>query len=1134
MDVEGGHGGGSDGAAPGSQTQHTEGSAVHVPHGGESPMHRGSGDLEADSVSSHGDLPTPLRNDPLAMLQSIRRKLMRYSLDGIFGGGGDNGGGRRRRRPCRREPGDPFVISGGGSPLESHDEGRAEASGAGGARRGDGGGGAPREGGGDPVVAVLLGGVGPGSAVAAGQADGARASGSGGGGARRALLARLGFQRSSVALDETGFAAGSEDQSTTEDGPAVAPGDAPTTPSVLASWAASARAVVDVEVLAMVGATAVYMADLGLGIEVVVTLWRAYAGGAPGSAARNLDAAAGVGTVLVALPLLVSAALLGAVLWQRHARVLTSAFPFLRWLGLGASQPAGQPLGLESPRLSGELEAGRGPLWLGQTGGGGSIVREGKSASARISAALSGHASPSLGEADASSRAPSRSESEPPRGAPRGWRRAAALCALVAASPLLLLLLLLLLLGCVVVLDVAALIGPVVLHQLRLRPSPDARWRNRVVSAEVVLRQHRACRGPVHGLLESLPMTVMQAALLGTLTRWSVSTAHDERLLGGALAVSLLAAGAAAAELAWAKRSAKVRIKRAIEICVRYQGNSVAPLEWAERVAPSKSSVVLNMADPAFGALHRLQKVQLLAQALSNRRRVVISNSPASAVIASSYAVATTRAYLQRTASGLADAGTPARRPPFARPAAVRQATLLVPTCDSLRRLAELLPVALSHSVDGALGGGEQGPDMQGDALEPPSTEIQLSLVTLHEGLSHGNYRHLLRLLRTLLPLRMSTLVVKDTHMHSECVQVLCEGLSSPSCSLHTLVLSETQMTSTSLNMLCAAMTENTCVRSLDLSCGRLGAGNASALRSMLAANGGLRELSLPYLGMGSDEAGEVLLGALCSTTLLRLDLSQNHLKDDVPLIHLGSLLGSPPAHPAPDARAPPALEGAAGEGCGAEAGTGAAPNDSCGQSGGGGGFHRAAAPAAAATLSRVGSAGTGDIVSDSAGGGGGGGDIANDSPGGGGGVSSTVWWPLQPTTGGRAASAAPSAPLPPSSLRHLDLSFNWIQEGTATWLLLCLELFPRLTRLSMNHNNYAGVPGTPHTLSRAGSGVPGMYPPTDVGIGNIGCAMMDGSNLARDRGTSLVAHLLLFPHTRVPGASLMQRVAGLKVFESC
>ncbi len=50
---------------------------------------------------------------------------------------------------------------------------------------------------------------------------------------------------------------------------------------------------------------------------------------------------------------------------------------------------------------------------------------------------------------------------------------------------------------------------------------------------------------------------------------------------------------------------------------------------------------------------------------------------------------------------------------------------------------------------------------------------MHLSLVTFEPGLAHGLWRRLRKLLAVAIPLRgLTTVVIKDTHMHSECIKV--------------------------------------------------------------------------------------------------------------------------------------------------------------------------------------------------------------------------------------------------------------------------------------------------------------------------------------------------------------------------
>lgn len=92
------------------------------------------------------------------------------------------------------------------------------------------------------------------------------------------------------------------------------------------------------------------------------------------------------------------------------------------------------------------------------------------------------------------------------------------------------------------------------------------------------------------------------------------------------------------------------------------------------------------------------------------------------------------------------------------------------------------------------------------------------------------------------------------------------------------------------------------------------------------------------------------------------------------------------------------------------------------------------------------------------------------------------------------------------------------------------MELFPNLQRLHLNHNNYAGAPGTPLALSRQASscfttppvpsrtttgfasGAPSRQN-TGVSSGNLALRVLDlAEQAARDRGVELLAHLMHFP----------------------
>lgn len=59
-----------------------------------------------------------------------------------------------------------------------------------------------------------------------------------------------------------------------------------------------------------------------------------------------------------------------------------------------------------------------------------------------------------------------------------------------------------------------------------------------------------------------------------------------------------------------------------------------------------------------------------------------------------------------------------------------------------------------------------------------------------------------------------------------------------------------------------------------------------------------------------------------------------------------------------------------------------------------------------------------------------------------------------------------PEAPHTPHG-SHCSAVAAALQDNAAAWLLLALELFPGLTHLHLNHNNFSGQPNTPLILSR-------------------------------------------------------------------
>ena len=198
----------------------------------------------------------------------------------------------------------------------------------------------------------------------------------------------------------------------------------------------------------------------------------------------------------------------------------------------------------------------------------------------------------------------------------------------------------------------------------------------------------------------------------------------------------------------------------------------------------------------------------------------------------------------------------------------------------------------------------------------------------------------------------------------------------------------------------------------------------------MLSANHGLIEVNLSYMGLVSSSAGAVLAGAGKSTTLLKLDLSQNHIRDDAPLLEY--LVPQAP---------PQSLNH---------------PSE------------------------------------------------ASNNPS------------SHPDTGAR-----------PGLLRHIDMSFNWIEDGAAAWLLLLLNLVPSLKQINISHNSYSATlqhtNQTPTSLSRQPStqgnvtpkrhGTPlGSQAPHHTHSGQLQtCTAQLEEHESKSRGLSFIAHLMSY-----------------------
>ncbi|GAX73285.1 hypothetical protein CEUSTIGMA_g739.t1 [Chlamydomonas eustigma] len=599
-----------------------------------------------------------------------------------------------------------------------------------------------------------------------------------------------------------------------------------------------------------------------------------------------------------------------------------------------------------------------------------------------------------------------------------------------------------------------------------------ARW-------EIWLKRHALARHPVRAVLQNVPMIVLQVTLLALGTPGEASPYPNtsvQAILAASLTSSLLSLLVAMLEISCAGRQYGLSILQGWQVlyeCLHYQGCGMPPAEWVDKVSSARAQVQISLGETGYTKLHRLQRFCLLNAAMSQRSSVIVANSLPAATLATSTASAASKIVSKLAAEASHSvSNAPATSAPGSTfkaskvlPAARRsQVTLLASTRDALRRLVEALPPSLpapspqprlSAISFNPRGASKVTPYLSPPPLQclllppplqdlwlvsqppqPPQQEIHLSLVSFEPGPYQGLWRRLRHLLSVMMPLKcLMTVVIKDTHMHTECVKELCQGLTNTDCAVQTLVLSDTGMMSTSFVALCHALASNKSVTSLDLSSGKLGPGGPEALKGMLMRNNGLKEVILAYTGLSSQDAADIMSGASYNRTLKRLDLSQNHISDDVPLIYLledeGRLMRQQ---------------------------------------------LRAQAAAAA-------------------------------------GHAAVTGRPLPPTLG----SGLPTEENMPRSgaLRHLDLSFNWIQDNAAGWLLLILEFFPALTHLHLNHNSYSGPPASPLLMSRQDSS--GMQAAWHSGTsGNLLMKVLDVSEQAnRDLGLHFLAHLLLHPQGR-------------------
>jgi hypothetical protein len=525
------------------------------------------------------------------------------------------------------------------------------------------------------------------------------------------------------------------------------------------------------------------------------------------------------------------------------------------------------------------------------------------------------------------------------------------------------------------------------------------RSQGKLLMLEVALRDHWSCRTVLVVCSQAIPLVVLKCILLG-LHAGSSNTAVQV-ILAVSLATSLVFIAFFFLIEVWSfepfsckkpaaqNQDLSVLIKRVrqdlfIRLCYKGgQGESqsvmsgqayskasrvvfVAPCIppiLQDRVATFRPNTQINLDDLELPGLHRLQKRKLMELAVSDRPRLLIANSIVASTSCASAANGTLKLTNKMTEGshhhGSSGQGlTRASNFNLNKP---RQTLLAIPSLSALQRLTSFcLPSALAPFLPDV--------DSAPAALE---REVLLSLVSYEDAALQESHPYMECLLSSVLnltsppssshfsfgPSCLTTMMIKGTRLSPKCIDLLSGALMDETCSqmLSTLILSEAGFSQASFASVCEAISRNKGLRYLDLSCYRPGLSGAQALGAMLSANKGLVEVNLSYMGLVSSSAGVVLLGAGKSTSLMKLDLSQNHIKDDAPLLE--------------------------------------------------------------------------HLV------------------------------PQENLSTSSSLTSIPQEEAFSYSLKHLDLSFNWIEDGAAAWLLLALELVPSLTHLNLGHNSYASQP---------------------------------------------------------------------------
>ncbi|GFR52227.1 hypothetical protein Agub_g14680, partial [Astrephomene gubernaculifera] len=239
---------------------------------------------------------------------------------------------------------------------------------------------------------------------------------------------------------------------------------------------------------------------------------------------------------------------------------------------------------------------------------------------------------------------------------------------------------------------------------------------------------------------------------------------------------------------------------------------------------------------------------------------------------------------------------------PMGRPRAPPSACLLLQSKAAVKAVVGLLPGPLA-AARGSLTG------------DPPQCDLSVNLVSFRDAAACKHCRALLELV---VRQGLRSLVVGDAKLQLDFFGVLTAYLPSRSCVLTKLVLKDVMSSGISvLCMLCEGMAANHSVTHLDLSNNQLwGMRGARELRTMLRGSAGLRVLLLPFCNIASAGAAEIFKGVAESASLEQLDLSQNHIGDDVP--DWTELLGAPGVAAVPPAGGVAAGSGGPGAGAGA------------------------------------------------------------------------------------------------------------------------------------------------------------------------------------------------------------------------